>query len=59
MNKYETEQEFLDNQRLLYAGKINKILTQVLCTQFPDETDAMHFYCKLFLTKWRLHISYC
>ena len=40
MNKYETEQEFLNNQRLLYAGKINKILTQILCTQFPDETDA-------------------
>ena len=40
MNKHETEQEFLDRQRLLYAGNINKILTQVLCTQFPDETDA-------------------
>ena len=47
MNKHETEQEFLNKQRLLYTGQINETLTQVLKEKFPNITNAFLLFIML------------
>lgn len=40
MNKHEMEQKLINEQHLLYTGKISEILTQILCEKFSGIKNA-------------------